>query len=75
MSPTFLLRDAQITSVLNNISTTVTTVTDYSSFINSSATFTKNGSHSLIAPIAKGVEFDETISISNEIIEQHDTFI
>lgn len=52
----------------------VTTVTDYSSFINSSATFTKTAAHLLIDSIAKGVEFDEMISISNGIVEQYDNF-
>ncbi len=51
MSPTTVVRDTQITSALNGVSVDVTTVTDYSSFINSSATFTKNGSHPLIASI------------------------
>ena len=74
MSPTSLARDTQISSAINSISSNVTIVTDYSSFINSAATFKKNGSHSLIASIEKGVEFDETISISNGIIEQYDTF-
>ena len=75
MSPiTTVVRDTQISSALNGVSAGVTTVTDYSSFINSSATFTKTGSHPLIASIAKGVEFDEMISISNGIVEQYDNF-
>ena len=42
MSPiTNAVRDTQISTALNNISTDVITVTDYSSSINSSATFTK----------------------------------
>ena len=68
MSPTYLLRDSQITAALNNILTN-------SSFINSSATFTKSNAHKFaMIGVEKGVEFNETISISNEIIEQHDTF-
>lgn len=74
MSPISVIRDTQIATALNSVSTDVTTVTDYSSFINSSATFTKTGSHQLIASIAKGVEFDEMISISNGIVEQYDNF-
>lgn len=67
MSPIIVVRDTQISSALNG-------VTDYSLFINSSATFTKSGSHPLTASIAKGMEFDETISISNGIVEQYDNF-
>ena len=75
MSPiTNVLRDTQISAALNNVSTDVITVTDYSSSINASATFTKTGSHPLISSISKGVEFDETISISNGIVEQYDNF-
>jgi len=88
MSPISVVRDSQIkaaltdvstdiitvTSELNDVSIDVTTVTNYSSSINSSAIFKKNVSHPLISTIVKGVEFDETISISNEIVEQFDTY-
>lgn len=74
MSPITTVRDTQIASALSEVSASVKTLTDYSSVINSSGTFTKNGTHVLTAPIAKGVEFDEIISISNGIVEQYDNF-
>ena len=74
MPRTSVIRDTQIAAALSGVSTDVTTVTDYSSSINSTAAFTKNGSHPMTASIAKGIEFDKTISISNGIIEKYDNF-
>lgn len=78
MSPiTTIVRDTQISATLNNLSTGVTTVEDYSSFLNSHAAFGKTGSHIMdeeLNSLKKGIGFDHTISISKEIIEQYDNF-
>lgn len=66
MSPTSLVRDAQISAALINISRN-----------NSSAIFTTNNSHSFAeanTPIEKGVGFSEQFYISNRIVERHDEF-
>lgn len=62
---TLITRDVQFSSKLK-------TVTDYSSSINKSAIYETPGAHSLILPIARGVEFSETIS--NGMVEQYDNF-
>ena len=62
-----ILRDIQISTALKN-------VTGYSTSINASATFTKTGSHILTASPPKGVEYDQTISISTGIVEKYDNF-
>ena len=74
MSITNLIRDIQLSDSLSIVKNDIKTVTDYSSFINSSAIFKKNGSHLLISSIAKGLEFDVTITINNKIVEQYDNF-
>lgn len=78
MSPiTTIVRDAQISAALNNLSTGVTMVEDYSSYLNSHAAFGKTGSHVMdenVNSLKKGIEFDKTTSISKEIIERYDNF-
>ena len=74
MTVTEILKDIKIASSLDKLSTAIENLFDYGNIINSYAIFRKSGSQSLFSNLNKGVEFNETITISNGIVEQHDTF-